>query len=308
MTADWIADKTVLITGGNAGIGRATARALAARGAHVTIGCRNSDRAEAARDDIAAATGVAIDVLPLDLGSLASVRGAVAAFTRRQRSLDVLVNNAGVAALGRRRITHDGFETQFGVNHLGHFLFTSLLLDHVEARVVNVASAAYGLARDGLRWHDLQWEQDYDGWHAYGASKLCNLYFTWELADRCADRGVTVNALHPGFVDTELGRRRPEEATTPRSLGASNGQSRDAATRATERTTSVDLSALDAPLTPEDGARTTIMLAADESVAGVTGAYYDEHQRRVEDLGPIAGDRDASARLWRISEELVAAA
>lgn len=287
----------MLVTGGNAGIGRATARALAARGARVTIACRNAERAAEARADIGAATGAGVDVLPIDLGSLDSIRGAAAEFSDRHGSLDVLVNNAGLAALGRRRITHDGFESQFGVNHLGHFLLTTLLLDHITSRIVNVSSAAYGLARHGLRWNDLQWEQVYDGWQAYGASKLCNLYFTWELADRCAERGVTVNALHPGFVDTDLGHRRPEDGGQPHPApldGAPN------------RATSVDISRLGTPLAPEQGARTSIMLAADASVAGVTGAYYDDTQRRIDDLGPIAHDRVASARLWRISEALVA--
>jgi NAD(P)-dependent dehydrogenase (short-subunit alcohol dehydrogenase family) len=297
MNHDWVAGRSVLITGGNAGIGRATARALATRGAQVTIACRNAERAAEARADIAAATGTEIDVLSLDLGSLESIRGAAAEFIDRHGSLDVLVNNAGVAALGRRRATHDGFEIQFGVNHLGHFLLTTLLLDHLTGRIVNVSSAAYGLARQGLRWEDLQWERDYDGWQAYGASKLCNLYFTWELADRCSERGVTVNALHPGFVDTGLGHRRPEDGGRPRPAPP-NG--------ARDRATSVDIAALGTPLAPEQGARTSIMLAADASVAGVTGAYYDDTQRRIDDLGPIVHDRVASARLWRISEELVA--
>jgi NAD(P)-dependent dehydrogenase (short-subunit alcohol dehydrogenase family) len=295
----WIHDRTVLVTGGNTGIGKATATELAARGAHVTIACRDAQRAAAARAEIEAATGRDIGVVALDLGSLASVRAAAAAIRDHLPPIDVLINNAGVAVFGRRRTTGDGFERQFGVNHLGHFLLTTLLDGHITGRVVNVSSAGYALARHGLDWDDLQWEQRYDGWEAYGASKLCNLYFTWELADRWRDRGIDVNALHPGFVDTELGWRRPDEGGKPR-------PALDSLTSSDAGGTNIDLSALGAPLTPEDGARTSLLLATDPDLGGVTGTYWDDHQQRVDDLGPIAHDRDASARLWSVSESLVA--
>jgi len=294
----WIQGKSVLITGGNGGIGRATALALATAGAHVTIACRNRERGEEARAAIERSADTRVEVLDLDLASLASVRAAATEFASRHTTFDVLVNNAGVAALGRRRTTDDGFERQFGVNHLGHFLLTTLLADRISHRVVNVSSAGYGLAKDGLRWHDLQWELEYDGWQAYGASKLCNLYFTWELADRLHHRGITVNAAHPGFVDTELGRRRPEEGGKPRADVPS-------ATAEIESPTTIDVAALGTPLTAEEGARTPVMLASDPALAGVTGAYVDDHQRRVDDLGPIAHDRAASKRLWDLSNELV---
>ncbi len=293
-TTDWIAGKTVLITGGNTGIGKAAALALARRGAAVTIACRDATRADTARAEITAATGAPVGILPLDLAALDSVRGAAATFREQHDSLDVLVNNAGVAVFGRRRETADGLERQFGVNHLGHFLFTMLLADRITSRIVNVSSAAYGLARDGLRWHDLQWTGEYDGWQAYGASKLCNLYFTWELADRLRDRAVTVNALHPGYVDTDLGHRRPEDGAASRPPGARIG--------------TVDLAALGTPLTPEQGARTTVMLATGmlgADLSTVTGAYFDDRQRRAE-VSDIASDRAAAARLWTLSEELVA--
>jgi retinol dehydrogenase-14 len=288
----------VLITGGTGGIGKATAIALGRLGFDVTITARDEGRAAAARADIRDATGRDTRLVPCDLGSLASVRAAAQAVRDDLPPVDVLINNAGVAVFGRRRTTDDGFERQFGVNHLGHFLLTTLLADRITGRIVNVSSAGYALAANGLPWDDLQWEHEYDGWQAYGASKLCNLYFTWELADRLADRGVTANAVHPGFVDTDLGYRRPEEGGKPRPALA------DGAEPVGTGATTVDLASLGTPLTVDDGARTSVMVASDPAFAGVTGAYFDDHQQRAE-VTPVAADREQSARLWTVSEELV---
>lgn len=286
----------VVITGGTGGIGRATASALARDGCEVTITARDAARADAARTAIREASGHDVALVMCDLASLASARDAADEIATRLAPVDVLLNNAGVAVFGRRRETADGFERQFGVNHLGHYVLTTRLLarDRIVQRIVNVSSAGYGMAKDGLRWEDLQWEREYDGWQAYGASKLCNLYFTWELADRLHERGVTANALHPGFVDTDLGYRRPEEGGKPEPVAAD-----------TSDVAGMDLSALGAPRTPDDGARTSVFLATDETVADVTGAYFDDDQQRV-DVSPIAADREESARLWRVSEELLA--
>lgn len=293
----------ILITGGTGGIGRATAVELARAGHTVTITARDEGRAADAIDEIAAsATGAAPHLVMCDLASLESVRSAAAEIRRALAPVDVLINNAGLAAFGRRRTTDDGFERQFGVNHLAHFLLTTLLDDHVTQRVVNVSSAGYGLAKDGLRWDDLQWEREYDGWQAYGASKLCNLYFTWELADRWRDRGVTANAVHPGFVDTDLGYRRPEEGGKPKPPPETVAAAGEVGTGATK----VDLSALGPAKTPADGARTSVFVATAPELALVTGAYFDDEQQRVE-VSDVARDRDASARLWSISEQLAAA-
>jgi retinol dehydrogenase-13 len=294
---------SVVITGGNTGIGLETAVALAAQGARVTFTSRDAVRGEAARQTIRARSGNDdVRVVPLDLASLASVREAADTLLARDEPIQVLVNNAGVAVFGRRRETADGFERQFGVNHLGHMLLTQLLIDRMResapARVVVVSSAAYGLARDGMRWHDLQWQEDYDGWQAYGQSKLANLYFTWELADRVAGRGITVNALHPGFVATELGYRRPEEQ--------SSGGSRPRTTASiTSGSTTVDISAIGPPKTAADGARTSVMLASDPALQDTTGAYFDDDQHRVE-LAGVAVDRAEARRLWDVSEALIA--
>ncbi len=288
----------VLITGGTGGIGKATAIALAAQGCDVTITARDEGRAAAAVAAVRDTTGRAVRVVACDLASLASVRRAAEQIRTELPSIDVLINNAGVAVFGRRRTTDDGFERQFGVNHLGHFVLTNALVDRITGRVVNVSSAGYALARDGLRWDDLQWEREYDGWQAYGASKLANLYFTWELADRIAERGVTANAVHPGFVDTDLGYRRPEEGGKPRPALESVAAVESGAT-------TVDIAALGTPLTAEEGARTSVMLASDPALVGVTGAYFDDHQQRA-DVSAIAADRRQSARLWAVSEALVA--
>lgn len=283
-----------LITGGTGGIGKATATELARRGFDVTITGRDATRAEIAAAEIEASSGHRPNVVLCDLANLQSVTGAAREIRDGLPEIDVFVANAGVAVFGRRRTTDDGFERQFGVNHLGHFVLTTRLADRIMQRVVVVSSAGYAMAKDGLRWDDLQWEREYDGWQAYGASKLCNLYFTWELADRLASRGVTANALHPGFVDTDLGYRRPEEGGKPKPAAADTGN-----------VAGMDLSGLGAPRTPEDGARTSVFLATDDSVARVTGAYFDDEQQRV-DVSPIAADRDEAARLWRVTEELLA--
>jgi NAD(P)-dependent dehydrogenase (short-subunit alcohol dehydrogenase family) len=287
----------VVVTGGTGGIGRAAAVALARDGYDVTITARDAGRADDARAAILEASDREVAVVMCDLASLASVRDAADEIATRLPVVDVLLNNAGVAVFGRRRETVDGFERQFGVNHLGHFVLTTRLLDRgrISGRIVNVSSAGYGLAKDGLRWDDLQWEQEYDGWQAYGASKLCNLYFTWSLAPRFPQ--LTANAVHPGFVDTDLGYRRPEEGGKPRP---------DVATSTIGTgTTKVDVSTLGTPLTPEDGAHTSVYVCTAPELAGVTGAYFDDHQQRVEVTG-IAADRDQAERLWGVSTDLSA--
>ncbi|GAG24419.1 unnamed protein product, partial [marine sediment metagenome] len=188
-----LAGKTIIVTGGNSGIGFEAARAFAGRGAQLVLACRNPQKAGDAVDRLLAAHADAqVEVLPLDLASLASVRDFAKQFSERYPSLDVLCNNAGVMALPLRR-TADGFEMQVGTNHLGHFALTGLLLDKLLAtpgsRVVNVSSTAHKIGKVDL--DDLNYQtRRYRKWAAYGQSKLANLYFTYELQRRLERAGI----------------------------------------------------------------------------------------------------------------------
>jgi retinol dehydrogenase-12 len=268
---------TFLITGGNTGIGRATAMALARDGGRVYIACRSPELGAAAVSAVKAATGSdAVWRLPLDLSSLASVRSCAAAFLELDEPLHVLVNNAGVG--GRRGLTTDGFEVQFGVNHLGHFALTHLLLKRLKAsgpgaRVVNVASQAHysapGIDFDALRRKTVSLAS----MREYAVSKLCNVMFTQELARRLDPALVTAYSLHPGVVASDIWRRVPWPA---RAL-------------ITRRM-----------LTTEQGAVTSLHCATSAAVAAETGRYYDECQAR--DHSAVATP-ELAERLWKYSTE-----
>ena len=277
--------RTALITGGNSGIGKETAVALAAQGLDVTITARDQDKGAAALDEIRGRSGSdSVAVAALDLASFGSVRSCAAGFTADHERLDVLVNNAG-GVLGRRRVTADGHEMQFQVNHLGHFLLTHLLRDRliaaVPARVVNVASDAHKGARDGLHFDDLDWERRrYRAFRAYSETKLMNILFTRELARRWDGTGVTANAVHPGFVASRFAKEGD--------LGWWGN--------------------IGMPLTrpfsisPEKGARTPVYAATSPDLDGVTGQYLAKS--RLAQPAKWARDDDAAARLWEISAEL----
>ena len=202
--------RLALISGANSGLGLESARALLRKGATVVLGCRQPTRAEAARQELlrdAAAGGGAVDVLPLDLASLAEIRRAANSLADRYGRLDLLLNNAGVMALPRR-LSRDGFELQLGVNHLGHFALTMALLPLLRSRpgsrVVSVTSGAQYFGR--IAFDDLQSERRYDRWAAYGQSKLANVMFALELQQRLQQRGDGVLSLaaHPGLARTNL--------------------------------------------------------------------------------------------------------
>lgn len=206
-TADDIPDqtsRTVLVTGANSGLGLRSAQALAARGARVVLACRNAEKAARALDEVrAGATGPTPEVVPLDLADLDSVRAAADDVAGRVESLDVLMNNAGIMATPKGH-TPQGFESQLGTNHLGHFALTGLLLPllqrAVAPRVISTSSQAHRMGR--MRWDDLQWERGYERWRAYGQSKLANLLFMRELARRAPS--IISAAAHPGWAATHL--------------------------------------------------------------------------------------------------------
>jgi NAD(P)-dependent dehydrogenase (short-subunit alcohol dehydrogenase family) len=226
-----------------------------------------------------------VEVAPLDLASFASIRRFARDVAPPLGPLEVLVNNAGLVQLDHS-VTEDGFETTFGVNHLGHFLLTTLLLDQLRAgapaRVVVVASLAHRSARQGLDFDDLQSERGYSPIGVYNRSKLANIYFTRELARRLAGSGVTANSLHPGFVASRFGRDGD---------GGHLGNI-------------VMTLARPFAISPARGARTSVYLASSPEVADVTGKYF-AHCREARP-SRVATDDDAARRLWSVSEALVA--
>jgi NAD(P)-dependent dehydrogenase (short-subunit alcohol dehydrogenase family) len=271
--------KITVVTGSNTGIGKETARGLAEQGATVVLAVRDVEKGKAAQQDIQGTTGNAnVAVMPLDLASAASIRAFARAFEAAYPRLDVLVNNAGVWTRTQSQ-TADGFESTFGVNHLGTFLLTRELLPRLRAaapaRVVNVSSDLHYRAH--LDWSDLQFERrGYSGVQAYNESKLCNVLFTAELAERLAADRITVNALHPGVVGTDLTRELPRVVAW-----------------VWKKFT----------LTPAEGARTSIYLATSPEVEGVTGKYFAKS--REKPASADGRDRDAQKRLWSMSEELL---
>jgi NAD(P)-dependent dehydrogenase (short-subunit alcohol dehydrogenase family) len=277
-----IEGRHVLITGGNSGIGKATAEELARRGAAVTITTRDSHKGEAAAAEIAAATGKTVSVEQLDLSSLDSIR----AFSSRFSSggLDVLVNNAGVMT-GKRLETPDGFEWIFAVNHLGPFLLTNLLADQLTesapTRVITVSSENYRRARVGLDFDDLQSTKRFNANMAYARSKLANILFTMELDRRFCSSGLTARALHPGVVGTSFGQG-PEGS----------------------KLMGLMMRALKPFLaSPCQGAATSVHLATASNEEIARGLYWADED--VKDRLSIASDESAARQLWDDSAELV---
>lgn len=297
-------DRLYIVTGANSGIGLVTAGQLARQGATVVMACRRTDAGEAAAEGIRREFSTArIEVLPLDLGRIASIRAFVETFLARHRQLHGLVNNAGImnAPLGR---TADGFELQFGTNHLGHFLLTALLLDALKAaapsRIVNVASLYHVHARGrvgAIHFEDPNYEERrYDGWEAYAQSKLANVLHAKELARRLAGTGVTAVSLNPGWVRTNLIRN-----TAPVWL---------------QNLLQPVLRYAGGMIEPWEGAQTTLHCLLAPEVAEHSGAYYSQiglyHDRAARAGGwpllspnPLAHDDRVAQRLWEISEGLV---
>ena len=293
-----------VVTGANAGIGLVVAKQLARQGAQVVLACRRTDAGEAAAAEIRAEVpGAKLEVEALDLGDLDSVRAFAERFTSKHEALHGLLNNAGVMNTPKGK-TKQGFETQFGVNHLGHFLLTELLTDALiegaPARIVNLSSCFHdkAMGREGkIELGDLNWDtREYDGWAAYAQSKLANLLHAKALAKRLADTGVTAVSVHPGWVRTDLARH-----SMPLWV-------QDVLLRPFLR--------LAGMIEPWEGAQTSLYALLADDVTDHPGAFYSQtgtYRDRSCNKGgwplrspnPEANDDEVADRLWNRSRELV---
>ncbi len=269
-----------VITGATSGIGKATAAALASMGARLFLVARNRAKADEAAAEIRAKTpSCEIEIFIADLASQEEIRRVAGEILATGQPIHLLVNNAGVVNL-QRKLTVDGIEEVFAVNHLGYFLFTLLLLDRIKAsapaRIVNVASEAHKFS--GINFDDLGGERAYKSMRIYGQSKMANIMFTYELARRLEGSGVTVNCLHPGAVST--------------GLGVNNGAF-----------AKVLIGFLQLFFkTPEQGAATSIYLASSPAVEGVSGKYFDKCRERRSSKASY--DEAVQKRLWELSAKM----
>jgi NAD(P)-dependent dehydrogenase (short-subunit alcohol dehydrogenase family) len=273
--------RTVIVTGANSGIGRATAKALAAKGARVVLAVRNTDKGQAAASQMTGTT----EVRRLDLASLASIREFAAGWNGR---IDLLINNAGIMIPPKSQ-TADGFELQFGTNHLGHFALTNLLLEHVTGRVVTMSSSGYRLG--AIDFDDLQWERRrYKRWRAYGQSKLANLLFTAELQRELIGVGSSIKATaaHPGYAATNLQFHSGNRVMDALSWVGNHVIAQDA----------------------DGGALPTLYAAVGDipgnSFAGPSGFLGWRGGARLVKRSAAAKDMDVARRLWEASEQLTA--
>lgn len=275
-----------VVTGANIGIGLETAVGLASFGDRVIIACRNAQKAEAACSEIRRrAFTDDVDVVSLDLSSFESIRAAADRISQLTDHIDVLVNNAGLV-LSERDSTTEGIEMTFGVNHVGPFLLTTSLRGLLEgARIVNLSSLAHWRALRGIPLPEVIDPPRYHGLLAYGRSKLANLLFTVELADRWADLGVVANAVHPGLVKTGFALDGDVQGFMSRLISSS----------------------LYSPfmISAQRGADTPVWLATSDAVRGRTGGYW--YKRSPSRVSPKGKDRAAAAALWSFTEELIAA-
>jgi NAD(P)-dependent dehydrogenase (short-subunit alcohol dehydrogenase family) len=274
----------MMVTGANSGIGKATALLLAKKNIRVVMVCRNRQRGEAAQKEIIRKSGNSnVELYICDFSELDDIRRFVNLFKENFDHLDVLINNAAVIPQHRQE-TKDGYELQFGVNHLAPFLLTNLLLEKIKksniARIVTVASVGHRFGK--IHFDDLQFAQKhYNKLVVYTQSKLANILFTYELARRLQDTQVTVNCLDPGHVKSDIGVYK-------------DGGFAQFVFRNLLR-----------PIhkTPEEGADTSVYLATAPEVEGITGKYFVN--RKVKKTSPISYDIDIATRLWNISAEMV---
>ena len=296
-----LSGRTALVTGGYSGLGQETARAMAAKGAHIILSGRDATKLSAAADAIAEQTGATVDTLKCDLASLDSIRKAAAEANERFEKIDLLINNAGVMACDQAK-TADGFEMQFGTNHVGHFLLTNLLVPLLEKgerpRIVNLSSRGHHIAP--VDFDDPNFEsREYDKWVSYGQSKTANVLFAVGLEKRLSDKGIHAYSLHPGGIMTNLGRHMSDQDMAD----------------LMER---IRKNAEERGETPEpfktipQGAATTCWAATAEELEGNGGLYCENcHVADQDDESTGGGvrsyaiDPDKADRLWSLSEEMV---
>ena len=270
--------KIAIVTGANAGMGKATVAALADKGYKVIMLCRNLERGKSALQELQHQNKRDITLMQCDLSNMEDIRNFTDEFKTTYQYLDVLVNNAGVISLDRRE-TKDGLEEQFGVNHIGHFLITLRLLDWMKkgSRIINVTSGAHKVGK--IHFDDYNLNKGFSVIKAYSQSKLANVLFTRALAERLKDKGITVNCCHPGAVATSIG---------------------------VDRTTGFGktITGILKPffLTPQEGARTAIHLATSSKVKGITGKYF--YRCQISKTSKAAKSKMDARKLFELSENI----
>lgn len=274
-----LSGKIAIVTGANSGMGMATSAALSNMGATVIMLCRNYTRGQTALNELMKFPGRNLDLMLCDLGDFDSIRNFVAKFKEKYSSLDLLVNNAGFISIDRR-ITKNGLEMQFGVNHIGHFLLTNLLLDSLNsgARIVNVASGAHKTGK--IHFEDINLTRGFNVIKAYSQSKLANVLFTRELASRLKEKNISVNCCHPGAVATSIGVDRD------------TGFGRI-------------ITGMLRPFfqTPAQGASTAIYLASDDNVKDITGEYF--YKCKIAKSSKRSKDMSLAKKLYDFSWDLI---
>lgn len=283
--------KLVVITGANTGIGKETVKDLAKRGARVIMCCRDLTKAEEAAKDIRKESGSdLVEIMQLDLASLKSVRKCAETLIEKEDKIDILINNAGIMMCPDWK-TEDGFDMQMGTNHFGHFLFTEKVLPLLRKsaasgehpRIVIVSSLAHTAARNGIDFDDINYEKNFDSMQAYAQSKLANVLHCKELAKRLENTGISVYSLHPGVINTELGRHF--YAKFPKFC------------LPFFKCTQWCIK------TPYHGAQTTLYCCLEDKIEGESGNYYSDCARK--DASAQGQDAEAAKKLWELSEKMV---
>ena len=273
-------NKVCIISGANSGIGKITAKELSKQGARVIMLCRNKEKAEEAQNEIIAySENPNVSLYIVDFSSQRDIRRVAKELNDNLSQIDVLVNNAG-GIFDKRTLTEEGIEMTFAVNHLGYFLLTSLLLDKIKAapkaRIINVASQAQMLGT--INFYDINLEKGFNAMKAYSQSKLANIMFSFELAERLKDSNITVNALHPGVVKTNFSAKNKDAFSVIFNLFSFLFKS------------------------PEKGAETSIWLASSAVSEGVTGKYFS-NKREIK-AQKLVYNVEARKKLWDLSEEM----